>query len=132
MGVITGCSTVHYLITLFHFILSGTDSSDKVPKAAIIALIDYSKGFNRISHNKLIIRLSDWGVPGWLLRILCSYMTERTMTVRYKGATSTPHPLSGKHSRVVYLTLRILHFGVLPFPEVQTKRNLRYLSTVPY
>jgi len=24
---------VHYLITLFHFILSGTDSSDKIPKA---------------------------------------------------------------------------------------------------
>ena len=105
MGGIQGCSIVHYLITLFHFILSGTDSADKVPKAAIIALIDYSKGFNRISHNKLIIRLSDWGVPGWLLKIMCSYLTERTMTVRFKGATSSPYPLRSSRVPVVVVHL---------------------------
>ena len=44
---------------------------------------------------KLIIRLSDWGVPGWLLRILCSYMTERSMTVRHKGEQSDEYPLPG-------------------------------------
>ena len=95
MGGRKGCSIVHYLITLFHFILSGTDTTDKAPKAVIIALIDYSKGFNRISHNKLIIRLSDWGVPGWLLRILCSYLKDRSMTLRHKGTESSPHPLPG-------------------------------------
>ena len=80
MGGRKGCSIVHYLINIFDFILHGTDKKDNIPRSVVIALIDYSKGFNRISHPKLIIRLSDWGVPGWLLRILCSYMTKRTMS----------------------------------------------------
>jgi len=94
MGGRKGCSITHYLITLFNFIHEGIDM-DAVPRAVVVALIDYSKGFNRISHQKLIIRLSDWGVPGWLLRILCSYMSGRTMTVRHKGAISSQYPLPG-------------------------------------
>ena len=95
MGGLKGCSITHYLITLFNFILEGMDNNGAVPKAALVALIDYSKGFNRISHQKLIIRLSDWEVPGWILRIMCSYLTNRTMTVRHKGTSSNPYPLPG-------------------------------------
>ena len=60
-------SIVHYLVLLLNFVITNTDKKDKskIPRAVIIALCDYSKGFNRIDHNKLIIRLSDWGVPGW-------------------------------------------------------------------
>ena len=95
MGGITGCSIIHYLITLFNFILEGLDINDNVPRSVVVALIDYSKGFNRISHQNLIIRLSDWGVPGWLLRILCSYLSGRTMIVRHKGVSSSEYPLPG-------------------------------------
>ena len=35
------------------------------------------------------------GVPAWLLRIVMSFLSERTMVVQYKGATSTPGNLSG-------------------------------------
>ena len=108
MGGRKGCSIVHYLITLFNFILAGTDPTDNIPKAVIIALIDYSKGFNRISHPKLITRLSDWGVAGWLLRVLCSYMTGRTMTVRHKGKESLQHPLPGGSAQGCFL-------GILSF-----------------
>ena len=73
---------------------SSQDTSP-IPKAVLIALCDYSKEFNRIDHSKVIIRLSDWGVPGWLLKILISYLTERTMTVKYKGVLSAPQSLPG-------------------------------------
>ena len=43
----------------------------------------------------IIIRLSDWGVPGWLLKILISYLTERTMVLKYNGAISDPQSLPG-------------------------------------
>ena len=43
----------------------------------------------------VIIRLSDWGVPGWLLKILISYLTERTMVLKYDGAVSDPQSLPG-------------------------------------
>ena len=59
-GGLNGHSTNHYLISLFNFILKNTDTST-YPKAVIVALIDFSKAFNRIDHNKVIIRLSEWG-----------------------------------------------------------------------
>ena len=61
-GGLTDHSIVYYMITLLNFILSSTDSST-TPKAVMVALIDFSKAFNRINHTKVITRLSDWGVP---------------------------------------------------------------------
>ena len=93
-GGLKGHSTTHYLIKLLDFILSCTDTSN-VPKAVMVALIDFSKAFNRINHAKVIVRLSDWGVPGWLLRILISYLTDRSMILRYKGVQSSRHWMPG-------------------------------------
>ena len=93
-GGLRGHSTSHYMITLLDFILSHTDTS-RVPAAVMVALIDFSKAFNRINHNKVIVRLSDWGVPGWLLRILISYLSGRSMILRYKGAQSSRHWMPG-------------------------------------
>ena len=93
-GGLNGHSTNHYLISLFNFILKNTDTST-YPKAVIVALIDFSKAFNRIDHNKVIIRLSDWGVPGWILRILVSYLSKRSMILKYKGKQSMKHLMPG-------------------------------------
>ena len=73
--------------------MSKTDSSFLDPKSIIFALINFSKGFSRMSHNKILIRLSDWNTPGWLLQIIVSHLTNRRMIVRYKGAQSLSHPL---------------------------------------
>ena len=86
-GGLSGHSTAHYLITLYNFNLTHTDTAS-IPTAVMVALVDFSKAFNRINHAKVIVRLSDWGVPGWLLRILISYLTGRSMILRYKGACS--------------------------------------------
>ena len=93
-GGMKGHSTTHYLVKLLDFILSSTDTSS-IPKAVLVALIDFSKAFNRINHAKVIIRLSDWGVPGWLLRILVSYLSGRSMVLRYKGVQSSRHWMPG-------------------------------------
>ena len=93
-GGLKGHSTSHDLITLYDFILSHTDTS-RVPNSVLVALIDFSKAFNRINHSKVIVRLSDWGVPGWLLRILVSYLSGRSMILRYKGSQSSRHFMPG-------------------------------------
>ena len=92
-GAQKGNSITDYLVLLQNFIVSNTDTSPLNPNSILIALVDYSKGFSRISHNKILTRLCDWKTPGWLLRIIASYLTERHMIVRYKGAKSAPHPL---------------------------------------
>ena len=64
--------------------------------AAVLAcLVDFSKAFNRQDHNTLITKLSDLGVPGWLLRLVVAFLTNRTMRVKYKGKYSSLFSLPG-------------------------------------
>ena len=106
-GGLKGGSIVQYLVVFFHFILSNTD---KPSNSIMAALVDFSKGFNRLNHNKILIRLSDWGVPGWLLKILASYLTDRSMLLRYKNEQSSEHFLPGGGPQGV--TLGLLMFLV--------------------
>ena len=62
----------------------------KDPHAVVIAMVDLSKAFNRVSHQMVIEDLYDMHVPPWLLLILISYLTGRTMISTYKGASSSP------------------------------------------
>ena len=64
MGSLSGCSTTHYLINLFDFIFKTGDLPTNIPHSIILAMVDYSKGFNRIDHNLVITILSDYNVPG--------------------------------------------------------------------
>jgi hypothetical protein len=88
-----GNSITHYLIEFMNFILSNQES--KIPTAILACLIDFSKAFNRQNHNILITKLSDMGVPAWLLKIVMAFLTGRSMVVRYRGATSSPRSLPG-------------------------------------
>ena len=70
----------HYLTEFVNFILYNQDM--KIPHAV---LEDYSKAFNRICHNRIITILSRMGVPGWLLKVVMGYLTERELIVNYKA-----------------------------------------------
>ena len=88
-----GTSVTHYLIDFINFISYNQDLRNM--HAVLAVIIDFSKAFNRINHAKVIVRLSDWGVPGWLLKILVSYPTDRSMIIRYKGVQSSRHFMPG-------------------------------------
>ena len=60
-----GASISHYLVKLLQFIHEYLDMKD--PHAVVVALIDLSKAFNRVSHQMVIEDLFDMHVPGWLL-----------------------------------------------------------------
>ena len=92
-GGMKGSSLSHYLIDFVNFILYNQDL--KVPNAVLAVMIDFAKAFNRISHNVVITILSQMGVPGWLLRIVMGFLTEREMILRYKGCTSESKSLPG-------------------------------------
>ena len=92
-GGMKGNSITHYLIEFITFILSNQESKDAT--AILACMIDFSKAFNRQNHNILITKLSDMGVPAWLLKIVMAFLKERIMVVRYKGATSSSKSLPG-------------------------------------
>ena len=66
-----------------------------IPHAVLAIMLDYSKAFNRISHNRIITILSNMGVPGWLLRIIMGFLTERELIVRHGGKESERKWLPG-------------------------------------
>ena len=89
------------MIRLLHFIHAAVDKS--VPHAVVLALIDLSKAFNRVDHLLVILDLLDMGVPAWLLKLLISYLTGRSMILRFKGAKSSPKLLPGSSPQGVFL-----------------------------
>ena len=92
-GGIKGNSITHYLIEFINFILMNQDSQDQT--AILACLVDFQKAFNRINHNLIVTKLSDMGVPGWLLRIVIAFLKNRKMLVRYKGKLSSIKSLPG-------------------------------------
>ena len=85
-------STCHYLIELIEFILEAQEEQDM---SVAMLCADFSKGFNRIHPVRLITTFFDMGVPGYLLKILISYMSNRRMRVRYNGVLSDEQSLPG-------------------------------------
>ena len=69
----------------------------------MVALVDLSKAFNRVSHQMVIEDLYNMHVPIWLLLILSSYLTNRSMILTYKGASSSPRSLPGSSPQGAFL-----------------------------
>ena len=92
-GGTKGNSITHYLIEFINFILLNQDSTDQI--AVLACMVDFSKAFNRQNHNLLITKLSDMGVPAWLLKVVMAFLSKRSMTVRYKGKLSSSKSLPG-------------------------------------
>ena len=82
-----------YIIEFLNFILLNQDSTDQT--AVLACMVDFAKAFNRQNHNLLISKLSDMGVPAWLLRVVMAFLSGRCMVVRYKGKLSSTKSLPG-------------------------------------
>ena len=85
-----GHSCAHYLIELIDF-----ESFEEDNCATVAALADFSKGFNRVDHNRLVVTFSDMQIPAYLILIIISYLTKRKMRVRYNGVYSSERDLPG-------------------------------------
>ena len=72
-----------------------------------------SKAFNRMSHQLLIQDLFDMKVPGWLLLILISYLTERKIIIKFRGVLSGLQSLFGSFPQgaVLGVILFIIYFN---------------------
>ena len=85
------------------FILYNQDL--KEPRAVIAAMVDFEKAFNRQNHHKLITKLSDMGVPGWLLKLVMGFLEERTLILSYKGVKSGVKEMPGGGSQGTILVM---------------------------
>ena len=124
-GGLKGSSITHYLVKLLHFVHTNLDR--KQPYAVLLALVDLEKAFNRVSHQLVIQDLADMQVPGWLLLILISYLTERSMFMRYNGSSSTRKLLPGSSPQGAFLGILlfiIIFNGALLRPSIPRPDSL--------
>jgi hypothetical protein len=119
-GGLRKSSISHYLIKLLHFIHFNLDKPQ--PHAVLLACVDMSKAFNRMSHQKVIEDLYDMKVPGWLLLILISYLTDRKMVLKFRGVLSALRSLPGSSPQGTVL-------GVILFIIIFNGASLR--PTIP-
>ena len=118
-GGLKKSSISRYLIKLLYFIHFNLDRPQ--PHAVLLACVDMSKAFNRMSHTQLIEDLFDMKVPGWLLLILISYVTDRKMMMKFRRVLSSLHSLPGSSPQgtVLGVILFIIYFnGAALRPEI--------------
>ena len=92
-GGLRKSSVSHYLIKLLQFIHLNIDKDQT--HAVIMSAVDMAKAFNRMSHKQVIEDLHDMRVPGWMLLILISYLSDRKMTLKFKNILSSLRSLPG-------------------------------------
>ena len=103
-GGMKGNSSIYYLIDVLHFIHSHVNDTSS-NYAVLLAQCDLKRAFNSISHRDIIIDLYDMCTPGWILRILTSYLTDRNMTLRFRGSVSSQFLLPGSCPTGVFLSV---------------------------
>ena len=92
-GGLKQSSISHYLVKLLDFVHQVLDKP--TPHAAVLSGEDLSKAYNRGSHQLVIEDLHAMHVSPWVLSLLCSYLSGRTMVLSYMGPKSAVKPLPG-------------------------------------
>ena len=100
-----GLSITHYLIKFLHFTHSTLDK--RQPHAVLAAYVDLSKAFNRVSHNHLIEDLFDMHCPSWLLKIIASYLSDRSLVLTFNKHQASVKSLPGGGPQGAFLGVLI-------------------------
>ena len=100
-GGFRGTSVTHYLVKLFDFIHKTLNN--RKPHCVVLTSEDLSKAYNRGSHMLVVEDLYAMHTPKWLLAILCSYLTSRSMLLKYQNTVSSSRSLPGGFGQGVWL-----------------------------
>jgi ribonuclease HI len=88
-GCRSGHNTTQALGRFAH--ANGTAAAQMLEFGAIA--FDFSKAYDRVPKTKLISKLVKLGVPGPLIVMVDSWLTNRNLSVHHRGAKSRPYPL---------------------------------------
>jgi hypothetical protein len=130
MGGMPGCSVEHYIIKMIHFILGSMDGNND---AAVLAVpVDFSKAFNRMLHSDILCSIDALNVPKCATKLIKSYLTRRTMCVKYKGKLSSFQscPGGGPQGGLLTGVLFIIQVNKAGSPCI-SRRMVKDMETAP-
>ena len=91
-GGVKGCSGTHMIMKVWQKILANLEDRRA---ATILTSIDYAKAFNRLSFQKCLTSFAKLGATLPILKLLATFLTDRTMCVRVQNSWSAPRPVTG-------------------------------------
>lgn len=91
-GGVKGCSTTHMVVDILQEIC---ENGEDYRSATVMCAIDYAKAFNRMSYQHCLEAFRKKGASTPILRLLATFLTNRTMSVRVGSSWSDPLPVSG-------------------------------------
>jgi len=80
-----GKSTTHALVYLLHVILQSLDDGHSFVR---VFFADFSKGFDLVDHNALVLEMQCLGVHKATTRWISSFLTDRIQRVKIEGVYS--------------------------------------------
>ena len=72
------------------YVMSNMDSDLDKGTQTNIVLLDFSKAFDKVPHQRLLMKLSHCGVRGTTLEWIKDFLSNRTQTVVLEGMSSSP------------------------------------------
>ena len=89
-GFRRGHSTIQQILRISQSVIHEMN----VNRCVAMVLLDLSKAFDTVWHEALLYKLYKIGIPYGLLKLACSYLTNRKMFVHGRGANSKMHPVT--------------------------------------
>ena len=83
-GFVSNRSTISNLCVFTQFVSESFDAMLQVD----VAYTDFSKAFDKLNHDILLVKLSNFGFSASLLSLFKSYLSNRTQCVKYNGHVS--------------------------------------------
>ena len=82
--------TVQLVLTVQDLLAAALEENEQMDAI----LLDFSKAFDKVSHQRLAIKLDHYGIRGNLLQCIKSFLANRTQQVLVEGHTSSPAPVT--------------------------------------
>ena len=83
-------SCVTQLVMLVNDLVTSIYNKEQVD----LILLDFSKAFDKVSHEKVLVKMHEYGVRGNTLKWIESFLHDRSQTVVLNGTASDPIPVS--------------------------------------
>ena len=91
-GGVRGCSGTHLIMKVWHKIMKNLEDRRA---ATVLTSIDYAKAFNRLSYQHCLASFAAKGASTPVIRLLATFLTNRSMKVRVGQSWSGARPVTG-------------------------------------